>query len=270
MNDYGVMRELFDNVYHVSRSDLQIYKQELYIDLDTMAAYRYLPLCLKRFVSPSATFGTEEVVMKMGRKHGNHDFLEAIDLKLRDDNKNMFIVQHIEGLHRYTDTPENETQECLDILTKYFDQLKELGKYDDSFIIVTADHGWHYERDNMPIWYMKRPGETAECIRYCSSPITIADFAATCLDEMGLSEDGDEELFGRPISQIPEDEQRERLVFQRDYFVYVGNIDWKRYSDKDHAGALLGYYYIGTKEDLVRHEAEDPPDIVIETDGYGG
>ncbi|MBP0974999.1 MAG: hypothetical protein J6P20_02940, partial [Oscillospiraceae bacterium] len=91
---------------------------------------------------------------------------------------------------------------------------------------------------------------------------------ATVLAAAGLSEEGDEAIFGRSIFAIPEDEQRTRLVFQRKPFSNIDKIEWKRYSANSYAGTLFGYYFTGTKDDLAQHELNDPPDLVLETDGY--
>ena len=88
------------------------------------------------------------------------------------------------------------------------------------------------------------------------------------LNAAGLSEEGDEAIFGRSIFEIPEDEQRTRLVFQRKPFSNIDKITWQRRSADNYFGVLFGYYYTGTKEDLEQHELNDPPDLVVETDGY--
>ena len=118
----------------------------------------------------------------------------------------------------------------------------------------------------MPIWYIKPAGAHGTETQTCSAPIWHTDYVATCLDTAGLLQDGEEELFGRSIYQIDENEQRQRLVFQRSQFSYTGKVNFKRYSEASHPGALFGYYFTGTKEDLVKHEENDPPDVLIELD----
>ena len=152
-------------------------------------------------------------------------------------------------------------------MQSYTDQLKELGLYDDAVIIVTGDHGMHSAPDNMPIFYIKQAGEHHDEMQHSSAPIHHSDYLATCLKASGLWKDGDEELFGRSVFDIGEDEERERLVFQRYTFKYAGKIEWEHLSDKNHDGALFGYYFTGDMDDLVRHEESDPPDVVIELEG---
>lgn len=267
VNDYRWFDGLFDNLTQVTSSDITINKKALYSDIDTMASYRYSPLILKRFVEPSS-FGNGAVRRKNQCIFDNIPFTENAELELSSTENNYFIVQHVTGTHGFTASYEQETIDCLALLDKYFSELKKLGVYDSATIIVTADHGEHYAYDDMPIFYMKKADETSDGIRFSNAPVSHTDYAATCLEAAGLYGDSDEELFGRPVTRIGENEQRERLVFQRDQFKYAGSISWKTMSDEYHRGALLGYYYTGTKEDLMEHELKDPPDVVIETEGY--
>ena len=76
---------------------------------------------------------------------------------------------------------------------------------------------------------------------------------------MGLSQSGDEELFGKPVSAWHEDDTRTRLVFQRRTFRKDGVKDYPADS------RFFGYYFTGTKEDLRIHEEQDSPDLVLNT-----
>ena len=79
--------------------------------------------------------------------------------------------------------------------------------------------------------------------------ISLTDFAATCLDEAGLYTKDDEPLLGRPVSQIGEDEERTRLVFQRPNFTHKGDVP----APPENYAYWLGYYYTGDKKELVKH-----------------
>ena len=82
---------------------------------------------------------------------------------------------------------------------EYFNQLKELGLYDDATIIVTADHGeWHYTADHLtssscPIMIVKPGGQTAEeaaqPLAYSDAPVSHGDFQSTVLQAMGASDE---------------------------------------------------------------------------------
>ena len=265
--EYSPLVGRADNTYYVTRGEMENDIALLYSSLDDISAYRWMPTGLKRYFEYGAFQCRNAVVIPNACVHDNREFLSKLDLTLSDSGKDYFIVEHIIGTHGFTDLIPVETLDCLDILNEYIRQLKELGVYDNSAIIITADHGEHTKADNTPVWYMKRVNETHSEMRYSSAPIHHSDFAATCLSEAGLLRPEDEAMFGRPVSDIAEDEERTRLIFQRFGFRYVGPVDWKIYSDAYHDGALFGYYFTGDREDLKRHEENDPPDVLIELDG---
>ncbi|MBP0987440.1 MAG: sulfatase-like hydrolase/transferase, partial [Oscillospiraceae bacterium] len=266
---YTYFQDLFDNLQEVSPDALTVDRPELYRIVSEMSAYRALPLFLKKNTAPSASFGNEAVSFDDNVIYNNIAFSQSNQLTPSESAQNYFIVQHLMGLHNFgTGQFKWRLDLCLSILEEYFAQLKQNGVYDDALIIVTADHGQHVQPKNMPIFYIKKPHETHDAFETSRAPICLSDFAATVLDAAGLSEEGDEAIFGRSIFAIPEDEQRTRLVFQRKPFSNIDKIEWKRYSANSYAGTLFGYYFTGTKDDLAQHELNDPPDLVLETDGY--
>ena len=255
---YGELDGKAENCQPVTRNEIIIDKKLLYRECEIMSAYRALPLFLKPSLEPYILFGKDAVTLANGCIYYNHDFLEHTKLTYSDE-QNSFIIQHIDGMHGIT------VEESLVILEAYLAQMKELNVYDSSLIIITADHGEHNEPDNMPIWYIKRPYETNDSMQYCDAPISLTDYAATCLDAIGLYEEKDEEILGRSIYNIPENEQRKRLVFQRPDFRYGKEIPKAPYG----YAYWLGYSYTGTKKDLMEHEINDPPDVLLLIDFSG-
>ena len=253
-SDYTPFQDMLDNLSDLTPDSTSVDTDMLYGKIRQMIAYRALPLCLKQFTEPSGTFGNEAVSVKDGCIIDNDVFLDHLNLTLSESTENYFTVQHLMGMHSYE---EEDLEDCLNILETYFRQLKRLGVYDDALIIVTADHGVHSEPMNMPIWYIKKPHETGEQLRFCSAPISLTDYAATVLDSMGLWQNGDEALFGKPISAWQEDDVRTRLVFQRRTF----QNDGKTADGTD--DSFFGYYFTGTKQDLMKHEQSDPPDVIL-------
>ena len=265
--DYTVLQGYADNLAAQIDDNIEIDRFFLYNCLDTMTAYRVMPLFLKRFFQPDVSLGNDAIHYPHSCIHRNTDFLEYTDLRTSETDNNYFIMQHLKALHTGVVPPEH-IPICLEILNKYFKQMQELGVYDDALIIVTADHGIHNQPENMPIWYMKKPHETGTEIRYNSAPITLTDLPATVLDEMGMFRPEDADVLGRPISQIAEDEARERLVFQRRYFCDPSLVPFQRYDPEEFFGSFFGYYYTGTKKDLGKRELAEGPDILLETDEY--
>ena len=88
-----------------------------------------------------------------------------------------------------------QSQGAIHIVTEYIDQLKELGVYENTTIIITADHGyWTITLDpiketSTPIMFVK-PEQSAEAdeqpIVVDEKPVSHLDLQATVLDAMGL------------------------------------------------------------------------------------
>jgi len=259
-SNYSPFYGMLDNLIVYDPGTFFLNTDALYASLRKLSAYRALPLLLKRFSEPPAEIGNEAITVKDHCIHQNYQFLDKLPFSLSESTNNYFTVQHLVGLHAFgSGTREENMDRCLKIIEEYIKQLKAFGVYDDALIIITADHGSHNQPVNMPIWYIKKPHDKGDQIQVCNSPISLSDYAATVLDVMGLLQSGDTEILGRPISAIPEDEQRTRLVFQR-----------KNFSDPDDEkcatrGYLLGYYFTGDKDDLLKHEQNDPPDVILHT-----
>jgi hypothetical protein len=102
----------------------------------------------------------------------------------------------------------------MKIVYEYISQLQELGKYDDATIIITADHGHNTELYDdegnitdisVPILFIKKPGETSEVIKECSTPVSHEDLMPTIEKAAGIARDE------RSIDEITEDEDRTRI-----------------------------------------------------------
>jgi len=87
-----------------------------------------------------------------------------------------------------------QSQGAIHIVTEYINQLKELGVYENTTIIITADHGyWTITLDpiqetSTPIMFVK-PEQSAELdalpIKVDEKPVSHLDMQATVLDAMG-------------------------------------------------------------------------------------
>lgn len=263
--DYNAFSESFDNCEFQTEDSIRVDYEDLYTNLNALAAYRYMPMLLKSSFLNDVEELDRTIVYSNECIMDNKQYLSSLKLEKAKNDKNYFIVEHLNGTHAFSDgTVTERVYDCLDILKEYTDQLKEMGLYDSSVIIITGDHGEHYGKDNVPIWYIKGTNEHHDRMQTSSAPIHHTDYLATCIDAAGLKQSGDDDLFGRSIFDIPENEKRKRLVFQRYGFEYEGDIDFKRCVDPGHKGAAYGYYFTGDREDLVERENAGPPDIVLE------
>ncbi|WP_251158653.1 sulfatase-like hydrolase/transferase [Caniella muris] len=123
----------------------------------------------------------------------------------------------------------------LKIVQAYLDELKRLGVYDDTTVIITADHGEWYLADEIfepsSPFLMIKPAQSAEAdaepLKVSHAPVSQRDLPATLLKIMGDEGYGE---WGRAIDEIGEDEQRTRLYNATsvigDRHVYTAIKEW--------------------------------------------
>ena len=97
------------------------------------------------------------------------------------------------------------------MLNVYIEQLKKLGAYDNSTIIITSDHGT-IDRPQM-IFFIKEKNETHKMMQETSAPITLNELVPTIVESLGK----DYSEFGSSIHDFNDGELRERTVYIRDF-----------------------------------------------------
>ncbi len=104
------------------------------------------------------------------------------------------------------------------IVYEYLDQLRAIGLYDNSEIIITADHGQNYlnepqqlqkrglnKNTSSPILLIKKRNSSGPlCISY--APVSHDEFCATVIESVGANSDA----YGRSYDDIEENENRIR------------------------------------------------------------
>ena len=127
------------------------------------------------------------------------------------DSENALRLYHLEGPHPPFDMNEyaQATEEssiqiqakgCLYIVEEYLNQMKELGVYDNSMIIITADHGQVIP--GHPILLVKDRG-TQQTFSESSAPVSHFDMHNTIFSYIG-------EDMGDTFFDIPEHVDRKR------------------------------------------------------------
>ncbi|MDE7029940.1 MAG: sulfatase-like hydrolase/transferase [Lachnospiraceae bacterium] len=103
----------------------------------------------------------------------------------------------------------------LKIVYEYLRQLKELGKYEDSLIIITTDHGVTSSLSDSegkmmevsyPILFVKEPFNNSEQMYTDTAPVCHSDMIATIRKSLGI------DTLDKTLSEIDSDENRVRYM----------------------------------------------------------
>lgn len=127
-----------------------------------------------------------------------------------------------------------QTRGALLAVEQYMDELKRLDIYDETTIIVTADHGYWYLADEIDgptsPFLLVKPAEdaaqAAEPMKTSWAPVSQHDLAATLLKAMG---DPSYHEWGTPVDEVPEDQPRTRYydaTSVADYHDYYAIKEW--------------------------------------------
>ena len=203
--------------------------------------YRNLPWVLK----PYFWFYTDEVNQAMAqRDKPDENLAEAIyvmddaryyeklqqtRLSINDDEIGSFRLIHLMGIHEPYTLDENGkriTQEnggsltqqgigVMKIVSEYLRQLKELGVYDKTTVIISCDHGtyrWEekpLQTPNSPIMLVKPAGaqHQDDPVRLSNAPISQFDLHASIMKAIT----GDGSKYGHAFDDIEENANRTRM-----------------------------------------------------------
>lgn len=218
-NDITILDGKFDNLSN-DTVDVSVNKKLLITTLSKMSAYRMAPEVLKNSFYTNVS-ECENIVVELnrGRAHNNYDFYNRLlsEGVHTTDDSNLFIIQHLMGDHDRavtSDCQHNENEDsslednsmgCMVMVKEYLEQLKSVGAYDDSTIIITSDHGSNTEPQ--VIFFMKQKDETHDDMIENKAPISHCDLLPTVMEAMGA----DSAPFGRSITEYDEDESIERI-----------------------------------------------------------
>ena len=207
----GDMDNLVGKVDNASCVPLHIDKGLTVRLLEKMSLYKCLPYAVKpKFEVMSTSFsGTASYEIGVSDYQNAAFYRNLCDRGLTIEDKittgtgqecdNLINIIFIEGIHEpYTlgadgsEVPESEsnleiTKQGLDVIVdKYIQELKDQGRYDNTTIIVTSDHGWAPEYlDPQPVFLIKRAGETHDEMVTTDAPVSSDDFMPTILDIIG-------------------------------------------------------------------------------------
>ena len=171
-----------------------------------LTAIRYFPDALKQYVWVSDYNSLFEPLKETGQDALAYTWEDAVfyqelvnqGLSLVENNQFQFI--HLRGVHMPNSLLEDltiaedpreagiitEAKASLRILREYCDQLKALGVYDNTCIVITADHGSYDRSMGTPIFLVKG-FDSRGPLSVSDVPVSHENLMATVAEELSLN-----------------------------------------------------------------------------------
>lgn len=225
----SVMEQYCDNV---GAMDLTFGEAMIYAkDVIRLAFFRCMPEPLKPPFWFDGKIGvnlSDDLENRLTAKFGagqyefeNLAFYNKLPRELVKTDENVFKFIYTQGVHsirivtkdleyipdqRYELSPQEEAIAVNKILNEYLRILKENGVYDNSEIVIMADHGFSGHLDKMYPLFMYKPAHQTETgIKISKAPISYDEMFSTYKMLAGADPGG------RTVFDIAEGEQRVRL-----------------------------------------------------------
>lgn len=252
-NSMNILEGKVDNLT-TTTADRTVNHSSLYKTLFQMVGYRMMPNYFKpHFDVPNSQYATLVSYPDNEIEYLNPDFYSELcekGLSTVDDSKYV-IYYHLNGIHELiTDkdckrveeadgTIDGTVQGMWTMLDAYFNQLKAVGAYDNSTIIVTADHGMMY--DTQSVFFIKPAGQTQDAMAINTAPISLHELMPTMAKCAGI----DAADLGQTIYDFEPGEQRKRTCLLRGQDDSYPSV--VRYDGVDNGGAnvYFAYTYVG-------------------------
>ena len=222
--------EKVTNIDNINALDKKIKIVEYFKNQTKYILFKYLPYPLKKYSRiESMNYTNCKVVEDIFKSDNdyNYDYIKNMNMEII--NKNVFNFYHYQGAHvpcHYNKQVVNTGVESYDdtvlgtltMVDTFINKLKEADVYDNSAIIVMADHGYgfgrvFYGRQN-PILFVKGLNEHHSKLKKSDLPISFADLM-TGYNNLLDGKQG-ESVFGNI------DKNRERRYM------------WYKYTEEDH------------------------------------
>lgn len=233
---YYLSPTLYDNAYKISGDN----SYRGIIDILYAAYFRYMPHYFK-----------SSFIVTQGAKEWDFWFLDMIREKDFSSNseKPVFLTVHLWGTHAPFTISENlevseaadaasQTMASMQILKEFLDGLKEVGVYDNSIIVITADHGNDEYFNSHPALMIKNSNINNNEMLFndiALSQLDMSDILFKLLNKQYLN-----------ISDIPPSNDRKFYSFNWIDFIVQGYLaPIKEVSVPDDVSDIAGYTETG-------------------------
>lgn len=171
-------------------SDLSNYSQKGFLKQTAKyILYKYLPFALKSYsridsLDFASTIKTDDVE-DLYKWYNMFYYDNVLTKEPELTNEKLFQYVHIQGAHSPYDmdedlnpitddkgTYEQKIGAAAKLASLAIQRLKKAGVYDNSTIVIMADHGWH---THVPVLYIKTAGEKRDTMNVSEKQVSWAD-----------------------------------------------------------------------------------------------
>ena len=241
-----------------------------------MACYRFMPDYFKpNFDVPNTQYATIVTYPTNKINYLNPDFYaDLVDKKLSVNNEEKYVTfYHLNGIHELiNDENCNRVDDSGSyratmkgiwvMLDEYLNQMKELGIYDNSTIIVTSDHG--AEAHPQSIFFIKEANERHAEMKVTNAPITLNELVPT----IAKITTGESDYLGKTIYDFNENEMRERTLYIRTTDNTLPSVKRWDGSDNEGSNAYRLYTYTGNYDNYYYQYENDIYTTIPVVDSY--
>lgn len=204
-------------------------------DMMKLSLYRYFPIVLKSSLKIASTsfskYISYEEVFPVFTNDSNVEFCQTVlneGLSL-DDHDNAYTFIHLHGCHDPVTMDEdcNEVEEgkghsvsnargCFKMIRQYISELKRLGVYDNSTIIITGDHPRARSDSTLPsqpritalLVKQANPDGKTTPFKVSTEPVSQANLIASIIKSAGIKTDKD---YGKAYWEMNDGENAVRI-----------------------------------------------------------
>ncbi len=244
----------------------------LYETLLKMSCYRFMPDYFKSYFDvPNTQYASIVSYKNNVLNYSNSDYYaDLVEKGLSSDSTSkQFIVQHLSGIHDLTND-----ENCLPVdnsndisatirgiwvmLDEYMRQLKALGIYDNSTIIILADHG-SFDINTQSTFLIKEAHTTHKEMQVTNAPITLNELLPT----VAKIATANHQYLGYTIYDFSENQKRERFYYVRYYSDEYPSVYQFEGENLSSFNSYLCYRYTGDRKAYSKAYYDNDSTIII-------
>ena len=203
-----------ESVYRDMTTQSVLFKQKLMV-----VAYRCLPTIVKDFVPKISSFNLNkhgklasgELTSAVATTSTTQTRQEITKQDFEKTGDKQFSLIHVEGCHSVEEKSKAEQvrrvlTDNFNMVKEYVDEMKRLGVYDNSTIIITGDHGNPVD-DHEPLdgvrttaLFVKPANQTGTAMQTSTAQVSHENLWATIFKSEGIA--FDENVFGKSVFDV--------------------------------------------------------------------